>query len=194
MIQCLAWPLQLHHTMRNRYSCDSLLSTCIVLRQLAYRCQWRDLEEVFGKHASQLSEIIWEGLEHFLDAPKNLLLGTLSSSFVAKHAERYAKAIKDKSSAMRNCIGFIDVTVIGIAILKGYEMQRVCYSGHKQKHALKIQAVSSPDGLIFHVFGPIEGRHHDWTLHRRSGLDEMPSQSLVVDGRQYAIYGDSGYK
>ena len=61
--------------------------------------------------------------------------------------------------------------MIGIAIPKGYTTQQITYNGHKRKHALKFQALKSPDGLIMHVHGPIEVRSHDRTMYTRSSLD-----------------------
>ena len=108
-------------------------------------------------------------------------------------AEGYASSIYEKYHALKNCVGFIDGTVIGIARPKGYELQRAAYNGHKRKHALKFQALNSPDGLVLHVYGPIEGRRHDWTMYTRSGLDDHLSEILEVDSERYCIYGDSGY-
>ena len=42
-------------------------------------------------------------------------------------------------------------------------MQRVAYNGHKRKHAMKFQGVTSPCGLALHLSGPLEGRRHEWT-------------------------------
>ncbi|CDF38936.1 unnamed protein product [Chondrus crispus] len=95
--------------------------------------------------------------------------------------------------ALQNCIGIIDGTVIGIARPKGHKRQRVVYNGHKRKHALKYQAVTTPDGLILHAAGPIEGRRHDWTLYVRSGLDEVLPGLLDFDGLRYCFDGDSEY-
>ena len=108
-------------------------------------------------------------------------------------AEGYASSIYEKFHALNNCVGFIDGTVIGIARPKGYEFQRVAYNGHKWKHALMFQALNSPDGLVLHVYGPIEGRRHDWTMYTRSGLDDHLSEILEVDSERYCTYGDSGY-
>ena len=65
--------------------------------------------------------------------------------------------------------------------------QRVAYSGHKRKYALKNQAVAAPDGLILHVSGPIQGRRHDWTIYARSGLEAQLGSNLFVDGKQYYL-------
>ena len=47
--------------------------------------------------------------------------------------------------------------------------------------------------MFYHVFGPMGGRRHEWTLYTRSGLEEILSSALHVGGRQFCIYGDSGY-
>jgi len=140
-----------------------------------------------------MSEIFWEGLEHFLDVRQYLMTGEISESFEREIAPMYAAAIHDRSQALSNCIGFIDGTVIAVSRPSDHEAQNVAYNGHKRKHALKYQAVTTPDGLILHVYGPLEGRRHDWTLYMRSGLDESLGDLLLVDGKQYVIYGDSGY-
>jgi hypothetical protein len=73
-------------------------------------------------------------------------------------------------------------------------MQRVFYNGHKRVHALKYQSIVTPDGLIAHLYGPIEGRRHDSGILRESSLLEvlrrMPSPP---GGGQYCVYGDPAY-
>ena len=191
--KALNWPSNVTRTSRNGYGTNPLLATCIVLRRFAGPCRWIDLEEQFGKHSSQLSEIFWESLERFIETRGDLMTGEICSEFVAERAQLYSEAVHQKSNAMSNCIGFIDGTVIGISRPGGYRMQNVVYNGHKRKHALKYQAVVTPDGLILHAFGPLEGRRHDWTLYIRSGIEEQLPSALLVDGKQYCIYGDSGY-
>ena len=72
-------------------------------------------------------------------------------------------------------------------------MQREVYNGHKRKHALKYQAVTTPDGFIANFFGPVVGRRHDWWMFAQSGLDEVLRTVLSIGDKQYVIYGDSGY-
>ena len=55
------------------------------------------------------------------------------------------------------------------------------------------QTISTPDGLIFHLHGPLEGRRHNLTLLRESRLpDELP-EKLKIDGLQHYIYGDKAH-
>lgn len=90
------------------------------------------------------------------------------------------------------CVGFIDGTALFIP-RPGGGLQQACYSGHKRRHAIKFQSVLTPDGLIFHLYGPVEGRRHDMTLYHESGLDAILANELVIDGVQFHIYGDAAY-
>ena len=121
----------------------------------------------------------WEALEFMWQAHGHLLT-TPDGDFIAARAETYALSVQSKSRALSNCVGFIDGTVIGISRRKGSNRQRVMYNGHKRKHALKYLAVNTPDGLILHTCGRIEGRRHDWMLHVRSGLDEVLPNVLEI--------------
>ena len=42
----------------------------------------------------------------------------------------------------------------------------------KKTHALKFQKVSTPNGLIANLYGPVEGRRHDCTMLQMPGLLE----------------------
>ena len=151
------------------------------------------MEMLFGEHGGQLSEIFWEGMECFLEARQHLVLSDINSTFFSERADLYACAIKNKCEALDNCTGLIDGIFIAIARPSRGEVQNVAYNGYKRKHALKYQAITSPDGLVLHAAGPIEGRRRDWTLYCRSGVDESISGVMNVGEKQYCIYGDSGY-
>lgn len=72
------------------------------------------------------------------------------------------------------------------------QMQKSCYSGHKRMHCLIYQTITTPDGLIFHMYGPEVGRRHDLTLLRQSNI-EPQLQTLLTEGRQFYLYGDAAY-
>jgi len=182
-------------TSRNRYMTSGLLTTCVILKRLSSPMNWADLEIMFGKHSSQLSEIFWEGVESVMNKRGHLLRETvLSSAFFQSRFDFYAGAIYAKGGALKHCVGLIDGTVIGISRPSGgYMQQLVAYNGHKKKHALKFQVISAPDGLVLHCYGPMEGRRHDWTLYAKSMVDDLLESSLSLNGKQYCIFGDSGY-
>ena len=60
---------------------------------------------------------------------------------------------------------------------------------------LLLQTIVSPDGMIAHLFGPMEGSRHDSGMLRESQLlayfeTQMP---LTATGGEYCIYGDPAY-
>ncbi|ETO78516.1 hypothetical protein F444_06563 [Phytophthora nicotianae P1976] len=73
----------------------------------------------------------------------------------------------------------------------GNAEQQALYSGHKRCHGIKFQSVTTPDGIISHLFGPAEGRLHDLTLLDASGLEETIQNDQRFDG--YLLYGDPAY-
>ena len=104
----------------------------------------------------------------------------------------YASKVHESGAPLDSCVVFIDATNIYISRLKG-SMQRETYNGHKRRNCIKFQAMTLPDGLIFNVFGPIEGRRHDIILFCNSELEQSLQQSLMVHGRQFYVYADSAY-
>ena len=104
----------------------------------------------------------------------------------------YAIAITECGGTLESCLGFRGGTVICIARPRDNEMQRAAYDAHKRKQVIKFQALPTPDCLIAHAVGPLEGRLHEWTLYVRSGVDEQLEEILLVEGRQFYVYGDSG--
>ena len=165
----------------------------MVLRRLTAPARWADLQELFGKFGPQLSEILWKAIEHLLGSRGHLLTGSICATYLEPRLPCFAAAINRISKTLPNCVGFIDETVLGIARPRGTLAPRFVHNGHKRKHALKYQAVNTPDGMIAHLYGPLEGRRHYWTLYVRSGLDEMLPDVLEANGIRYCIYGDSGY-
>ena len=177
-------------TKRCRYKAAAVETTAILLRRLASPTRWCDLETIFGRSRSALSELFLETLEHahkFLSKYQN----HFRSGLVERRAALYSQKIREKGAPLNRCIGFIDGTAVRIA--RPVRGQKSCYSGHKRTHALKYQSVIGPDGLFLHVWGPLEGRRHDMTLYRRSGMDQLLEEALYMEGVQYYLYGDPAY-
>ncbi|PFX23931.1 hypothetical protein AWC38_SpisGene11500 [Stylophora pistillata] len=105
----------------------------------------------------------------------------------------YADAIADKGAALSNCFGFVDGTVRPIC--RPGQDQKIVYNGHKRVHALKFQSVSLPNGLIAHLYGPVEGKKHDAVMLKDSGLlDDLERNAFSpVTGEAMCIYGDPAY-
>ena len=57
------------------------------------------------------------------------------------------------------------------------------YNGHKRVHAIKIQSVVAPNGLVASLYRPVEGKCHDSRMLSMSGLVNVVqrySVSLMV--------------
>ena len=61
-----------------------------------------------------MSEMFWEGVEHLLKKHGDLITGPLHAGFIREIAPKYAEAIQKSSGALKEFIGLIDATVIGV--------------------------------------------------------------------------------
>jgi len=93
----------------------------------------------------------------------------------------------EKGKALKDCWGFIDCTIRGICRLTLW--QRTDYNTHHKHHAVKYSAVKCPHGLIYHLYGPVEGRRNDNMLLRQSGLLER----LENHASCFGLYSDPAY-
>ena len=166
----------------------------VVLRRLCYPNRLGDLCEEFGRSKPVLSMIFNITLIWIHNVWGDLLTNPFDKAFFTQaRLESYAAAIARRTRVDLKVISFIDGTVRPIC--RPSQHQRLCYNGHKRVHALKYQCVTVADGLIFHMYGPIEGRRHDSGVLAESGLLQQLQQHMEVPGggRVYAIYGDAAY-
>ncbi|GFR73961.1 protein ALP1-like [Elysia marginata] len=168
----------------NRLKVNRLEALCIFLRRMAYPCRLSDVGELFGRHPSDVSLIFKTVLNNIHEMHSQRLL-SLDHPWLDVAA--LSESVVAKGSPLPRCFGFIDGTVRPIA--RPSENQKECYNGHKRVHALKFQAVTLPNGIIGHLFGPLSGRRHDSALLSESGL--MPELQRVAP--EYYIYGDQAY-
>ena len=56
-----------------------------------------------------------------------------------------------------------------------------------------LQAVTAPNGLIAHMYGPIAGRRHDAYMLQVSDVQAKLATITKPDGSPYVIYGDAAY-
>lgn len=185
------WPIEKNTTKRRRYKTNFIFSFCLMCRRLGTAGRWCSLVKEFGRSEGVLNEIFYESLEYFYETYAHLIT-TFRDEFVQSRAEIYSNAIEKCGAPYDKCVGFIDGTNIFIARPRGLQ-QRATFSGHKRRNGLKFQAISAPDGLILHIYGPMEARRHDMTLFRHSNIGTELERALRIKQTQYNIYGDSAY-
>ena len=102
-----------------------------------------------------MSEIYWELVELFNEKYKYVL--ELRGQFLAQRSTIYANITEATGALLPNCVGFTESSKIKIAKPGGDSiLLNSCYSRHKRTDCLSYQTLTTPDGLIFAMLGPIE--------------------------------------
>lgn len=169
---------------------------CILLRRLSYPCRLEDLSSLLGFSESQLSLIVNTTVSLLYDSWDYLLTDLTVPWLTDQRLAEFCRAIRAAGSPYNSLWGFIDGTTRPIC--RPHRLQEEFYSGHKRHHVVKFQAVLAPNGLIAHLYGPLEGRRHDMALLEESGLRDLFSQHMsgAPDGPQQQdllVFGDQGY-
>lgn len=55
------------------------------------------------------------------------------------------------------------------------------------------QLITTPNGLMAHLFGPIEGRRHDAFILSESGILNKLRPLIHHSGQPFVVYGDPAY-
>ena len=139
---------------------------------------------------NELCELLDERWQYLLDFDID---GVLSRENLAC----YAKAIHQRGAPLQSVWGFIDCTIRRICRPKKF--QRQAYNGHKKYHAIKYQGIVIPNGMVAHLFGPIEGRRADPGILNESRVIEKCVAHAYLPGDGPAqrhflqLFGDSAY-
>jgi hypothetical protein len=158
-----------------------------------------DLAERFDRCQSAISEIVNE-YTALIDNRWSHILDFDTVLLSPENLEKYATAVSNCGSPMATIWGFLDCTIRQIC--RPSLAQRLAYNGYKKMHALKFQAVMLPNGLIGHLFGPVEGRRADPHLLTESGLLDRCIRWATRPGttaatppalRHFQLFGDAAY-
>ena len=176
----------------NGLKVDAVEGMCIFLKRFAYPCRYLDMVPMFARPVPQLC-MISNGVMDFVYDNWNHLLSSLNQPWLSTNIlEYFAQAIYQKSGAIEDCFGFVDGTVRPIS--RPGQNQRVLYNGHKRVHAIKFQAVAVPNGLVAHLYEPVEEKRHDSAMLAQSGLyNQLQQYAVLPNAHQLCIYGDPAY-
>ncbi|KAL3203672.1 hypothetical protein MRX96_041788 [Rhipicephalus microplus] len=132
-------------------------------RRLAYPNRWWDLEPLFGRHSSALSNIVSQLFGHIDSTFGHLLADVNNHSWLSLNdLEEYSEAVYNRGAPLRNCWGFVDGTARPIC--RPTVNQRIYFSGHKRQHSVKYQSVMCANGIVCQLDGPYAGHKHDAVL------------------------------
>eukprot|EP00117_Sycon_ciliatum_P004384 scpid106519/ scgid8784/ len=122
-----------------------------------------DLAEMFCKGKSSITVIVNCMLSSLHNRRSGLLSNLVenvgSGKWLSRDRLLEAGAAVHEKRPIPSCWGFIDST--GRPIAPPICDQRTWYSGHKRMHLQRFQGVTTPFGIVVHLFGPVEGSRHD---------------------------------
>lgn len=163
----------------------------MLLRRLAYPIRLVDVEMQLGWERSRFSRITRIVALILFDRWKHLLRFDPVRLNPVKLAE-FGTAVAAKGAPLDVVVALIDGTLQKNA--RPSNNQRLIYNGWKCIHCLKYHALISPDGIVIHVYGPVDGRRHDETVYKESGLASLLDKHFwTIEGQPLYIYGDPAY-
>lgn len=175
-------------TFRYGYQPSPELALCLTLAKLSFPRTLYQLCFDFGLASSSISTIINDVLHYLAERYRsNLYWNPLLDSNRVSFFER---RLRPKTGGL--IWGFIDGTFKKMT--RPGKDQRHHYSGYKKSHGFKYQALTTPDGLISHAFGPCDARANDLTMYRESAVDEPLKTVHDRQEQSFYIFGDQAYK
>jgi hypothetical protein len=172
-----------------RDSCSLFEALCMMCMKYAWPTRLGSMVTMFGSSMSRMSRIV-SALRRILF---DMFAPALSNPALlsVRQLENFATAIRAKSGNPR-IFGFIDGTVRPIS--KPKHLQASVYNGKDKVHALKYQALVTPDGMLQQLAGPWPGSRHDMYAYHKSKLKEfVQALPRSADGTTFAVYADQGY-
>ncbi|KAF7334803.1 DDE Tnp4 domain-containing protein [Mycena sanguinolenta] len=185
---------------QNRSAFTRIEALCLLLARFRSAGDQFDLSMQYNRSQSAISEVVNELTEYLDDTWSHLLDFDTNGLLTRTRMQIYADAIHAAGAPLRHIWGFIDCTIR--CMCRPSWWQRQVYNGHKKVHANKFQAVKTPDGMIAHLFGPIEGRRNDNHLLAESKILEKCAQFALRPGadqntpiqqRYFQLFGDPAY-
>jgi hypothetical protein len=163
---------------------------CLMCIKWAFPTRFCLIIRTFGRSLPAMSRLIKTLRIHLYERFANSLRRPAPLSDA--QCEKFAAAIQRKCG-MPIVVGFIDGTVREIC--KPSVLQGPLYNGKDRIHALKYQAINTPDGTIRHLAGPYPGSRHDQFMLHDSGvlhqwIAKFPALAIGV---KPVIYADAGY-
>ncbi|XP_074611816.1 uncharacterized protein LOC141866231 [Acropora palmata] len=172
---------------------ESIPALCIYLKRFSYPCHYSDMVFHFARPVPEICIITNHMIDWIYNRWHHLLTTYNHNLLSPANLVLYADAVHQSGAALDNCWGFIDGTVRPVC--RPGVNQRVIYNGHKRVHSIKFQSVALPNGLVGHLYGPVEGRRHDSSMLASSGLlqELQRFSNSPITGTPICLYGDPAY-
>lgn len=147
-------------TNRHLYRAYFIKSFYVICRSLRVVCRWTDLENEYYSQKMRTFENFYEVLEQFYTCLGNFIFNS-RDNFVHTRAEMYARDFENIGTQIDDCVCITYKTNLFIAIQRGRGKLPTNIS-HKGRNSIKIQTVTTPDGLLLHIPCTAERRSHNF--------------------------------
>jgi hypothetical protein len=137
----------------HRYKVRSIEAIAMVCNRLAFPSRLCTMETLFGRHHTSISRITTFMFVLLERKFREILY--LDVDRVKARLQVFSDSIKNQGAPLDKCWGFVDGTARYVC--RPSRHQRALYSGYYRSHCLKYHAVTTPDGLITHLYGPVAG-------------------------------------
>nr|GAT43323.1 predicted protein [Mycena chlorophos] len=185
---------------QNRCVFSDIEALCLLLARFRTAGDQFQLSTQFGRSQAAISQVVNELCEYLDTRWEHLLDFDTTVVLSPERLQDYAAAIFNAGAPIPTVWGFLDCTIRPIC--RPYRLQRIAYNGYKKVHALKYQAVKLPNGLIGHLYGPMEGRRNDNALLASSRLLERCQEHATrpnttantpAAAHYFQLFGDPAY-
>jgi hypothetical protein len=179
--------------MANRSRCTPEEAFMVWLRRMGSRGTWLEIGNDIDLQAtpSRLSLIFNDFADEIYD---RFSKQAMSSGIPIAEMPRFADAIVSKSRVgLDNVVAFLDSKATEICRNSDYLQQMANYNGYYGHHCLRWQSLHSPNGITYHLWGPVEGRRSDNYLLNHSGFHDMFLNYEALLGYPVCAYADAGY-
>ncbi|KZV99813.1 hypothetical protein EXIGLDRAFT_762278 [Exidia glandulosa HHB12029] len=189
LVDHLDLPARVHGD--NNCSAPAAEALLMLLRCLSEPARLSDIELSFGWERTRLSRIaratvffLYKRWKHILYFDADCLTGDKLTEF--------ALAVEAQGAPLTNCVAMLDGR--RRKCCRPSRNQRLLFNGWCRYCCLAYHTLTTPDGIHVHVFGPIKGRRHDWTIFKESGLPDLLRRHFDDSaGNAMVIYGDPAY-
>lgn len=165
-----------------------VMACCVLLRRLAFSCRWCDLQESFGRSSGWLSTVFTCVIQH-LNETFGYLLDWHPYLRSYRRLYGFANAVEKRCHA--RIWGFLDGHFEQMA--RPLDRQQDVYSGHSKAHGLKYQGAVAPDGVVYFLEGPFEGKKNDWAMWSESRAIIRLRRMMAAPRECLYLYGDPAY-
>ncbi|CEG81172.1 hypothetical protein RMATCC62417_15400 [Rhizopus microsporus] len=144
----------------NDFKISGELALAVLLVHHSFPRRLYDMVDIFGIYETNLSRVC-NGISHLLFHKFRRGIEFDERHFSKENLSRFSEALVKKGAILDCVVGFIDGTMQQTCRPGDAEIQNVVYNRLKHIHCLKLQAISTPDGITSSLCGPYHGSHND---------------------------------